>query len=341
MKYLITLKPLDKFFFGGAINFGEDSDSYIVKSNLFPQQTQILGMVRRELLVQNGYLTLKQNGEFINDVEQANNLVGNGSFDIENNCQKFGVINKISPLFLKKNNEYFFQTPKDFGLLFEKKDKNGEKSNFGNFIPFLDGYSAKDGLKEFFVSEKETKKESDIFIIDEQIGIKKSRDGGTEDNAFYKKISYRLKDNFEFAFIIEFNEEKFILDNNIVYLGAERSAFKMSIKKDFNREFKGLIPENYYQLQEYDRVILLSDSFVNEKILDDIDFSISDTIEFQSLISKLSTKEYKFKRSRKYNLLQKCSVLFGDIAKIEKHLNNSHLESVGYNIFESIKGSKK
>ncbi|MCS4454093.1 hypothetical protein JTT00_01775 [Clostridium botulinum] len=55
-KYLVKLKPVDSFFFGGEKVFDfydgkKPLKNNIVKSREFPQQTSILGMIRKEILV--------------------------------------------------------------------------------------------------------------------------------------------------------------------------------------------------------------------------------------------------------------------------------------------------
>lgn len=49
--YLITLTPMDWFFFGGerTLDDGKSAD-YISHSNKFPQQSALLGMIRYQLL---------------------------------------------------------------------------------------------------------------------------------------------------------------------------------------------------------------------------------------------------------------------------------------------------
>ncbi|MEI6411943.1 MAG: hypothetical protein WCR52_21305, partial [Bacteroidota bacterium] len=54
----IRLIPAGQFYFGGERNFSfgekEDSSNYLVKSNYFPQQTGLLGMLRFVLLREAG-----------------------------------------------------------------------------------------------------------------------------------------------------------------------------------------------------------------------------------------------------------------------------------------------
>ena len=103
-KYLITLTPIDKFYFGGETIFKVSSEkkpenmtaedrelktfddtfgSYIVKSNFLPQQTSLLGMLRFLILSNNGDLfsnnRIKQGKH-----EEAANLIGERSFNLRN-----------------------------------------------------------------------------------------------------------------------------------------------------------------------------------------------------------------------------------------------------------------
>jgi CRISPR-associated protein Cmr3 len=88
MRYLITLKPLEPFMFGGDQTFGalgdKEAGSYLVKSRMFPQQTAVLGMLRKELMVQAGLLTRKLRGEWVDPQKKANaaELVGTEKFDM-------------------------------------------------------------------------------------------------------------------------------------------------------------------------------------------------------------------------------------------------------------------
>jgi len=209
MKYLIRLKPLDKFFFGRDQTFGDDN--YLAKSHYIPQQTQILGMLRKELLIQQGLLTRKRKGEWVDEhhYEKAKNFVGIERFDIAfTNTPDLGVIKSLSPLFLiNQHDKLFYFNAKDCGL-----QLNSVQNNIPELI-FRDSqkiYKAKDTKKLYTVlmSKDKTYLLNKTFLEDEQVGIKKNRKGGSDDDAFFKKTSYKLK-NFSFAFVLE-------LDNVIV-----------------------------------------------------------------------------------------------------------------------------
>ena len=102
MRYKITLKPLQPYLFGGDNTFGEIGDkengTYLVTSRFFPQQSAILGMLKKELMIQNKLLTRKIKGEWVDrnktedyiesklDEETITNLIGDS---IENDMTTF------------------------------------------------------------------------------------------------------------------------------------------------------------------------------------------------------------------------------------------------------------
>ena len=101
MKYLVTLSPLEPFLFGGDNTFGklgdEINDTYLVKSRQFPQQSAILGMLKKEIMTQNNLLTRQLKGEWVEpkNKQKAENLVGVEKFDIfSKSIQNFGKITR-------------------------------------------------------------------------------------------------------------------------------------------------------------------------------------------------------------------------------------------------------
>ena len=95
-QYLIKLKPIDKFFFGGEMTFsfdGDDSEyaSYVIKSNYFPQQTSLLGMLRFLILRNSPYF---ENGHIKSGcIKHVEDLIGEKSFSIKEK-RTYGVIEK-------------------------------------------------------------------------------------------------------------------------------------------------------------------------------------------------------------------------------------------------------
>ena len=114
--YLVRLTPQEPYFFGNekCLAFddgnprGQMTNRYYIKSERTPLQTTLLGAMRYILLPEKKYNFGKE-------------YIGEESFNIEKDFQSFGVIKKISPLFLLKGNKRLIVTP--FDHLKVKKEK--------------------------------------------------------------------------------------------------------------------------------------------------------------------------------------------------------------------------
>jgi len=309
MRYLVTLKPLKPFFFGGDITFGElgEDSNYLVHSRLFPQQTAILGMIRKEILIQSGLLTTKRQGEWVDDKVSASKLVGDTKF-LFNQKQEFGVLKSLSPIFLIQEQNRFIKKVNIDSCEYQKDG-------------LLKGYNPKKDIYDNYISiddETQTKKRTDIFIPIEQIGIKKNSD----QEGYFKKTSYLLKDNFEFAFYIELDFE---LKNSFITLGAEQSMFKMSTQES-TQEL------NYYDKNGY--ITLLSDTYIDIPIKDNCDFAITSEITFSFLENEFNKNKRVFKKHKKqYFFYEKGSIFIKPTQQLIESINRPNLQKIGYNIF--------
>jgi len=318
MKKLVRLKPINEFFFGGDLTFGDINEyNYLAKSTLFPQQTAILGMLRKTLLKQNNLLTTKVKIESVDNREKAIKLVGNGKFEFKKESQNFGVIKRISPVFLINKERKFIRR---FALDYEIK-----KDDIGYFLE-KDGkvFNGKDDLFSDFISIDKTKivKMSDIFEEIEKVGIEKFSDN----KGFFKKFSYKFKNDFEFAFFVEFEGEDFKFEDDIVELGADRSAFKMKV-------------ENSDEWLEYEdeNLVLLSPAFI-ENMKEITSFAITKDINFRFIKFRRSKEGKKFQKSKVYRLYERGSI-FVDYKKelIEKINEYKNLQKIGLNIISKEK----
>ena len=148
--YQIKLTPVNTFFFGGEKHSRSDKNTngfemdYFVKSDMYPQQTTLLGVLRYYLLMKNSLL----NPQRIGKIEEANDLIGVGSFKYgfikkeEKNgetkiitVQDYGKIQKILPLYFLNDNQKYVIAP--FDHEFELTEK------YGNIE--MAGYNAKNG----------------------------------------------------------------------------------------------------------------------------------------------------------------------------------------------------
>ena len=317
-RYLIKLTPMRPFFFGGNITFGklgdEKNSNYLVKSRQFPQQTAILGMIRKEILIQARLLTRKINGEWIDldNKAKAVQLVGETKFKF-NQEQSFGKLNSIEPIFLIKGDKKYIKKFNPKNLIFQDG--------------ILQGYNPKVDIYDNFVStdNKECLKSSDIFIEVEKIGIKK----GGGDDAFFKQTSYLFKDDFSFALFIETDFE---LKSSKVKLGADNSIFEMRVIKSNDRlEYDD--PNGY--------LVLLSDSYIDTSIKDKCDFAITSEIRFKYLDNEFKDSgKFQFKKSNSYNFYEKGSIFINPKDELLKILDNKYLKKIGYNHFSYNKGVK-
>lgn len=359
--YLIKLTPVGKFFFGGDMTFSvgakerpknwnnktndekakidkqiDDNtrySSYIIKSEKFPQQTSLLGMLRF-LILRNAGDKVFKDYSIVNKTE-AKAQIGERSFAANNgNRNGFGKIMDLSPCFLMQGDTIITRLPMDYGIeTIELTDNNKPKEsqhndnrlfyndNIISLTKIVTGwkdngdeikYSAKDGLsvRYGFISKKDNGEdkvtiydENEIFIEDQRIGISRNiRTGKTEENALYKQINYRLADDYCFAFYAKINIEDIKPYNNqIVLLGADSSQFVIQIApledEDANAENLpkiSLPSSNVIVNNGYCKVVLTSPTLIDKETAKFADFAITETIPFKCMQTvQISTETTK------------------------------------------------
>lgn len=276
--YQITLTPVGRFFFGGEIVFGGGEDaqdkrrqSYLVHSNLLPQQTSLLGMLREELLRRNGLLK-PWRGDAQEKEEKrrkALELIGstgfkfyNGTPPDEKNLPSFGIIQRLSPIvILNRSNEKESQLqpiPLDDGPFSKHTEDNyswqGKQKADDPLL--LANYDPKSELCLYFGPEAlntAPRKLTKLFKQQDQVGITvtnrhKWRTGSDDTEGFFRHSSYRNRNStyagvFDKSSSAETNSFRFwvqlnglpagmnLWKNGLVQLGGERSTFNMTIEK--------------------------------------------------------------------------------------------------------------
>lgn len=375
--YLIKLTPVGKFFFGSDMTFSvgtkdlpkewykrpseertriEDQvrfntryASYIIKSEKFPQQTSLLGMLRffmlrnEKDLFENDHI---KKGDAVR--EKVEELIGRHSFEA-NGDGNYGCIKELSPCFLMKDNQIVTRMPMDYGLVEVKlinndvnkpEDKNEPNGEFYNSKPIdlstikirngekIIDFNAKDGdLSEKYGFCIDGKKivildADEIFIEDQRIGI--NRDivtGHTEDNALFKQVNYRLADGFCFAFYAQidkditttFNDSNLI--SPLVSLGADNSQFVINIVQ-IDREDDNLpavsLPVVDAKLDDgFKKVVLTSPALIDNVTSC---FHIASTIPFKHMKTTIDLPSYHrlsgIKHSDRVELYQTGSVFY-------------------------------
>lgn len=231
----ISLQPLSNFFFGGESSFNEGEErprrsTYVLHSNKFPQQTGALGLIRNQLLIQSGLLT--DNASRVKDKRRACILIGKTGFQL-NTPNNFGVIKRISPVFLEASDGAIcVPAPLDDVLIptgdnekvpmtFEIKDAKGILQNYkekeGVYAQFQHPQNGNANLEDLFISNKrvgitKAARPWGNPVLDNDSGYYyqtflgfKTEKAGTND---YKQIFYVEK----FCFFLELDEQISIED---------------------------------------------------------------------------------------------------------------------------------
>ena len=337
-KFLITLTPIDRFFFGGDMTFNvegdekhnEDYSSYIIKSSLFPQQTSLLGMLRF-LLLRNEPELFDGSCIISNKVKEVESLIGPSSFSMKDSGKSvndFGKIKSIHRCFVRctdKDGKIHDLEWQGFDTAFKGNTVTDTMCYINGravLLPELKGFEAKKGYEKCLSSANLTKSLKDVFIEDRRIGI--SRDiqtGKTSDASLFKQISYRFNNSAEYKYCFAFYVE---LDSDViteysgqsVSVGADNSQFVISVST------VDAIPES--AKSEVNKVVLKTPAYLSEEAIRMTSFVFAETIPFRFLETAVSeTENYSIlprkngdkrmkapTRSRRYELYSAGSVLY-------------------------------
>jgi CRISPR-associated protein Cmr3 len=298
--YKIKIKPVDTFYFGGEKKFNpaDSTDSnYLVESLKTPQQTTILGMLRYALLKE----LIKPEKS-----RRTADLIGEAGFDAKS--VKYGIIEKLSPVFIEKEGDLYIEA----GLDYQLYNNKGTKSDYPIHLELTSiGGSARSSIhkadKVYFYSNYDPKQPAehyltikgahntpvsnlipynDIFKECQQPGNKKDRTGNTSMEGFYKQTKFRMEEGFNYCVFLQSGEE--LLDTSFfATLGGDQSLFQINLKK----EAKDVFPCNPVAKQEKGIVKLISHAFINSSSLNNTYFSFLETTDFRYLRTKYGETE--------------------------------------------------
>jgi CRISPR-associated protein Cmr3 len=351
--YLINLTPLSTFFFGSEKSMGKAGEyNYLVHSLKFPQQTTLLGLLRFELLRQNGLLADPSAGKQLPTV--ATKLIGDSGFPTGN----YGVVKKLSPVFLnqriisdmktKYNNWIVPGFDSSFGFIFQTNGASQLHNGELPAMPLMNNYEPKNKYPPLLKCGDLKMKQDDIFIPQQQTGITKRG----SDEAFYKQTFYRFPAGWSFAFYVELDmPEGTKFENNTTWAGGENSIFDMKVT-ELNKnliEEPGLTFPQTLSFENCTKITLVSPSFITSEAYSHFDFAYSTTIPFRYLKSNVQhTLSYysqnkdgtagQINRSIMVELFDRGSVFyFSNPKKTLNFINalNSHeqFQQIGYNYF--------
>ncbi len=327
--YLVRLTPQEPYFFGNekCLAFddgnprGQMTNRYYIKSERTPLQTTLLGAMRYIFLPEKKYNFGKE-------------YIGEESFKIEKDLQDFGIIKKISPLFLLKGNERLIVTPFDHikGKTTYTPFSYHKSENEPYTIITADGekwftpdFDVKEGLTDSYVYiDGEVGKivESDkIFSYATRVMINKNQNK----KAFFKKDYVTLDKEYSFGFYLE-------IDGNIetdkmqtfVYLGQGKSLFSLKFEEtenDIESKIKSLIGKN--------KVYCFGDTLANNGIYGTAKFSVVNFRDYRAYATNSKGKVEK--GGTLYKLIKAGSVFISDdTSKIVCKRQNC--EQIGFNI---------
>lgn len=359
MKYMVTLKPVGSYFFGGEVTLGDGTtQNYFVKSNLLPQASALLGLIRYEVLRENNLLSY--NPKDNNIVNKVKYLIGENGFSLKQtdaNTKALGIIKSISPVFLYKPDEKCYYTiervdrkakmtnkPKkeDIQTLSVKREvMDNCRCSFSPGQGSVKLQSIADFNEKVYdyntywcdnKGNRLTLKE-DVFTFTESIGITKNGRKENEKDAFFKQEMIQLNPALCMAFMAEMTDGNSLHEGESwVFLGGNRSMFKMNIQHlpdqdfDFRTYFKPLHVNGSR--------LALGDAYLPDETRQAYPFIWGTSIPFRHMENTVNDGHSwrKPKKSVLYNLQQRGSIIYGDEDQLD-NLKHLPFQDFGLNYF--------
>lgn len=350
--YKITLKPIGAFYFGGEESFTsapldaifdkekentkkyfQKRQEYFAKSEMFPQQTQLLGMLRKELLRINEKLYYFKNFVRvpIEFKEDATQIVGNGRWTTTDTLV-LGSIKELSPLYIEKANKLYISAPFDRGLRLEETGTgyiNGRLSKAYAFKKCDDKYfGAKDYLcSDLIAKDKSKLKIDDIFTAFTQTQTQTLSYKDNNDEQLFKVKKYRLDEACHFICYLTLENDAYLdMLKTTIELGGERSRFMMQVIKEGKPDIQS---DFAYLKTDQSRVVLDSDAYVDTKIFDKCKITLSQKKVLRTF------QRRPFNKSRKTMLLARGTVFYPHEGKEQEVINliekATNFRTIGYN----------
>jgi hypothetical protein len=362
--YLIKIEPAGPLFFGNPIkekdNAGNNT-SYYLKSNLFPQQAGVLGLLRHLLALQNNISIVSDKRIPDNNHAAARQLIGHSGFDP--NATNYGIINGISPIFISNaSNEHFFLSQYDYQLdadSLEELPISTESFDGNNGMPtqnhhLFNNYKAKNQWIVRFMNEHKTRLKvcaepntnDSVFIESERVGIKKNIKGELRSDAFYKQAFYQMRKPFAFAIYAALSEDKLPEGSCFMPFGKDRKLVKITVQIANNISFKNDLFQLHDKIPNYNaasnRVLLLSPTFItNDEFQNCVSNAISKIQPHGNIRTKLANTPGKANLIKEINqsvVLPAGSILYlKDRTAWEQLMTNKkNYQIAGYNYFTYV-----
>ena len=368
--YKIILKPIDSFYFGGEESFSDapldavvsseakakeyfkKRQGYFAKSEIFPQQTQLLGMIRKEILRANEKLLYFKNFVRVpSDLKpKAFDLVGKTKWSA-NGTLDLGNIIKLSPLYIAKEQNgktlRYFHEPFNGNFFLEEKEGKGYIN--GKETPKVYALKNKEGndfnaksypSSNFVATKDEIVSIYDLFKSHTRVHTQTLPYKEEDEEKLFKVTRYTLDSNYFFLFYLTTKDEVFEDGfETTVTLGGEGSYFTMKVTKEAENQ----LDTDFLQNND-NRITLISDAYIEspvslesteqtESIFDLCKFIFAKKTILRTIESK--SNNIGFKKSQKYILFTKGTVFYPKEGKEEavKQLLESYknFRAIGYN----------
>ncbi|MCC8070342.1 MAG: type III-B CRISPR module-associated protein Cmr3 [Bacteroidales bacterium] len=325
-RYLVRLTPLGTYFFGGEVTFGDGTtQNYLVHSQLLPQAAALLGVMRYAVLASHGLL---ETGDHEADAERRKrypSLIGQ-TFDMENpSSDGYGIIKRLSPVFIEKKGHLFTPRPADYGCSVRFSDDGHTSFTSAEERPLISIEGDIRYTSEWISEDGATiLSKADIFLTEQRVGITR-KPGVPDDKSFFKQTVVRLADGCSFCFTVDTSEPLSGLPS-IVQLGGDRSLSHLELEPcsdDIVKRFSPLHCEG--------RLVLLSDAYLPTAA----EWQAFDFVWGESVTNRYTANAHKSRRkSLLYHLLSRGSVVYHrDSAALNGLLAENPLNRIGLNIF--------
>lgn len=328
--YFIELKPLNSFYFGSIKEFGNQNEEYYLKSGKYPQQTAVLGMLRKKILEDNGILKPHSQRDKAHRAKEKEYI---GEIDEDFSKSSFGVIENLTTVQI-----YSEKTPYIFS--YGEKGTNSEKSFTEDKILTNKGekklYNCDAKVfKEHIISIEKPSEKMEIFKNSVEIGINsfKRKNYSDEDKAFFKKERYKFATSkIYFGFYLTLNDGV-KLENGIVQLGDKHSLFSMKVREEIEKKID---VKDIFDVKN--AVFFLSDFYLESSDLDKI-LNLSQGVLLKNNKFKFITRDEnnEKKQGQVQNLVGRGAIVILDSEKkILEILNDKKYENykkIGLNNF--------
>lgn len=264
--YILTFHSDNEYYFGSPKSFGEGFHAISLR---MPTQITVLNALRAALLRKKGMLKADGYPDFENKKNEIYNLTGKAEIkSLEDTNTDFGIIKQLSPLFLIRQekghnvpDDCLIQVPNDVTVKKNIVPSDSEKKesyfNFEKIVykkieksksslsenESLVISSVKDNPADYFggtdfwnayINNKSIPFHNHYrgdFIFNGRFKPGIAREGKiTKDKAFYRRESFKISDTFAFAVIVHCSVKPDI-DNDWIFLGGERSLFKVKVNQ--------------------------------------------------------------------------------------------------------------